>query len=225
MATSEPELLTDEPPRTYEDVVTDRRSVHDYADRDVTDDTLREVFELVRYTPSSYNLQPWEFVVVTDDERRETLRECAYDQEHVTDAPVAVIVLGNTDPAAHGDRVADDMLEKGYLPDEDARDGLRETFESMREREETERRLWATTSTALATMTLMHAARRHGLSTCPMGGFDPDDVREAFGVDDGYEVVALVTMGYAAEDASDRELPRKFRRPVDEIVHRDEFDA
>lgn len=225
MATSDPEPRTDEPLPAFEAVVTDRRSVHDYADREVTDDTLRAVFELVRYSPSSYNLQPWEFVVVSDDERREALRECAYDQEHVTDAPVAVIVLGNTDPAAHGDRVADDMLEKGYLPDAAARDGLLETFESMREREETERRLWATTSTALATMTLMHAAKRHGLSTCPMGGFDPDAVREAFGVDDGYEVVALVTMGYAAEDASDRERPRKFRRPVGEIVHRDEFDA
>jgi nitroreductase len=222
MATNQP--LTDDPD-AFEAVVRDRRSVHEYSDEPVDEATLREVFDLVRYTPSSFNLQPWEFLVLTDDENRRALREVANDQEHVTDAPVAVVVLGNTDPSAHAERVFQDWLEKEYIPDEETRDGLVDLVEGMADRSAAENRVWTTRSTALAAMTLMHAARAQGLSTCPMEGFDAEGVREAFDVGEGYEPVMLLTMGYAEEDADDRENERKLRRPVDEIVHFDAFDA
>ncbi|MFD1514726.1 nitroreductase family protein [Halomarina rubra] len=222
MATNEP---VTEAPDAAEAVIRDRRSVHQYAEEDVDEETLREVFDLVRFTPSSFNLQPWEFLVLTDDENRQALREVANDQESVTDAPVAVVVLGNTDPAAHADRVFQDWLDKEYIPDEETRDNLQGLVEGMRERSDEENRVWTTRSTSLAAMTLMHAARAKGLSTCPMEGFDAEGVRETFDVDEQFEPVMLVTMGYPEDDADDRENERKFRRPVDEIVHFDAFDA
>lgn len=208
----------------FDDAVLTRRSVHEYSDESVADDTIEAVFERVRYSPSSYNLQPWEFLVLTEEENRERLQEVAYGQEHVTDAPVAIAVLGNTDPDAHGDAVAEDMLRKGYLPDEEAKEGLLETFEGMADRDAETNRRWATKSTALAAMTLLHAARAEGLSTCPVGGFDPDALQAEFGIDDRYEPVMLVTMGHAAPNAADKNTPRKFRRTVDDIVHREEFE-
>ncbi|SFQ03008.1 Nitroreductase family protein [Halolamina pelagica] len=97
----------------FDEAVLTRRSVHEYSDEPVDDDTIAAVFDQVRYSPSSYNLQPWEFLVLTEDPNRERLKEVAYGQEHVTDAPVAVAVLGNTDPSAHAEAVAEDQLRKG----------------------------------------------------------------------------------------------------------------
>ena len=208
----------------FDDAIRTRRSVHDYSDESVEQATLDAVFERVRFSPSSYNLQPWEFLVLRTDENRERLQEVAYGQEHVTDAPVAIAVLGNTDPSAHAEAVAEDQLQKGYLPNEEAKQGLLETIEGMADRDEATNRSWAERSTALAAMTLMHAARAEGLSTCPMGGFDGDALREAFDIGEDYEPVMLVTLGHAAEDAADTTNPRKFRRPVDEIVHHETFD-
>lgn len=208
----------------FDDAVLTRRSVHEYSDEPVDEETLKGVFERVRYSPSSFNLQPWEFLVLTEEENRERLQEVAYGQEHVTDAPVAIAVLGNTDPTAHGDAVAADLLRKGYLPNEEAKEGLLETFEGMGERSDEENRAWAERSTALATMTLLHAARAEGLSTCPMGGFDGDALVQEFDIEEGYEPVMLVTLGYAAEGAADTENPRKFRREVSEFVHHETFD-
>ncbi|GAB7012399.1 nitroreductase family protein [Halolamina salina] len=208
----------------FDDAVLTRRSVHEYSDEPVAEETIEAVFERVRYSPSSYNLQPWEFLVLTEQENRERLQEVAYGQEHVADAPVAVAVLGNTDPSAHGEAVAEDQLRKGYLPNEEAKEGLLETIEGMADRDEETNRVWATKSTSLAAMTLMHAARAEGLSTCPVGGFDPDALHEEFDVDEQYEPVMLVTMGHAAPNAADTNTPRKFRRPVDDIVHREEFE-
>lgn len=208
----------------YDEVVLTRRSVHEYSDESVDEETLERIFERVRYTPSSYNLQPWEFLVLRDDESRERLQEVAYGQEQVTDAPVGVVVLANTDPATHGDAVAADLLEKGYLPNEEAKANLQETFHGMRERDEETNRLWAAKSTSLAAKALLDAAWSEGLATCPMGGFDSEALVEAFDVDDGYEPVMVVSLGHPADDATDLELPRKFRRETDEFVHHESFE-
>ncbi|MFC4357201.1 nitroreductase family protein [Halobium salinum] len=208
----------------YDEVVTTRRSVHDYADETVDRETVEAIFEEVRYAPSGYNLQPWEFLVLTDDEDRERLQEVAGGQEHVTDASAAVVVLGNEDPTAHVDRVLDDWVEKDYLPDEDAKEAVRENVEGMADMAEDERRVWTTRSTSLAAMALMNAAWSHGVASCPMEGFDAEALVEEFDIGEGYEPVMLVTLGYPADDADDVENARKFRRPVDEIVHFGEFD-
>ncbi|MFB6123695.1 MAG: nitroreductase family protein [Haloferacaceae archaeon] len=208
----------------FDDVIETRRSVHQYADDDIDDDTLREIVERATFAPSSYNLQPWEFLVLRDDETQRTLREVAYGQEHVTDAAAVVVVLGNLDPSAHADRVVRDKFEKGYLPSEDVLESQLETIERRAEGPREDRRRWTVQSSTLAAMALMHAAWNRGVASCPMGGFDGDALREAFDVGDGYEPVLLVTLGYPAEDAPDLERPRKLRRPVEEVVHFESFD-
>ena len=162
--------------------------------------------------------------MLRDEENKQRLREQAYDQEHVTDAAATVMVLGNTDPAAHADRVFEDWLDKGYLPDEETRDGLIDQVEGWRERQPAENRVWTARSTALAGMTLMYAAWEMGIASGAMEGFDKEGVREEFDIGEGYEPVMLVTLGYPEEDADDIEGPRRLRRPVGEMTHFETFD-
>ena len=67
----------------FDQLVETRRSVHDYTDEPLDDETVEEIFDRVRLAPSGYNLQPWEFLVLREDENKAALREVAYDQEHV----------------------------------------------------------------------------------------------------------------------------------------------
>ncbi len=207
----------------FKEVIEARRSVRSYTDERLDRDTIEAIVADATLMPSSYNLQPWEFLVFTDDEDRERLQEVAYGQPHVTDAPVAVAILGSLDPAAHVDRVLADQIEKGYR-DEAAAERTRESILGMRELPEAERHRWSATSTSLAAMGLMLAARDRGVATCPMGGFDAEALRETFEIPDGYVPVMLLTMGYPDEDAEAERLPRKFRRPASEVVHYGSFD-
>ena len=207
----------------FTDVSHTRRSVHQYADTDIDDETLDAIFEDVRQSPSSFNLQPWEFLVVRGDDL-ERLQSVAYGQEHVTDAAVTVVVLGTLDPSDHADRVTTDLLEKGYLPDEAAAEARLDTVDGLADADAETRRVWTVQSCSLAGMSLMYAAWARGIASCPMGGFDADGLRSEFGVPDDYEPVMLITLGYPAEDAPDVERDRKFRRETDEFVHVDEFD-
>jgi nitroreductase len=209
---------------SFRDVARTRRSVHEYSDESLDRETIEAIIDDARFAPSGYNLQPWEFLVLDDEERQQDLREVAYDQEHVTDAEAAVVVLGNTDPSAHAEAVFDDWLAKEYLPNEDVKAGLLENVEGMAELPESERRVWTTRSSALAAMQFMLAAWDRGVATCPMEGFDAEGLTETFGIPDGYEPVMLLTVGYPAEDTADIENDRKARRPVEEITHFGEFD-
>ncbi|MES3518209.1 MAG: nitroreductase family protein [Natronomonas sp.] len=208
----------------FTDVVATRRSVHEYSDESIDRSTLDEIFETATVAPSGYNLQPWEFLALRDEDKKEALKEVANGQEHVVTADTAVVVLGNTDPMAHAEPVFDDWLAKEYIPNEDVKAALLENVEAMAGMPETERRVWTTRSSALAAMTLMYAAWNHGVGSCPMEGFDPEALVETFGIPEGYEPVMLVTLGYPTEDAADIENERKGRRPTEEVVHYDEFD-
>jgi nitroreductase len=208
----------------FDELLQARRSVHEYSDETIPDSTLESIFEAATLAPSGYNLQPWEFLALRDEERKSTLREVAYGQDHVVEADTAVVVLGHTDPMEHAEPVFDDWLAKGYLPNEEVRDGLVESVDDMAAMPESDRRTWTTRSTALAAMTLMYAARDRGVSSCPMEGFDSDALIESFDIPDEYEPVMLITLGYAADGTGDIENERKKRRSVDQIVHYGEFE-
>ncbi|MFC7068040.1 nitroreductase family protein [Halobaculum lipolyticum] len=209
----------------YEEVVTTRRSLHEYdEERDVSEETLERIFERATYAPSSFNLQPWEFLVVREDEALATLAEVANGQEHIEQASATVVVLGDKDPARHADPVFQDWLDKGYIPDEETKGYLVDTVEGMRDLPEDERRVWTNRSTALAAQQFMTAAWNEGVATLPMEGFDDDALVEAFDVGDEYDPVMLIAVGYPADDAGELEAERKYRRPVEEVVHYDTFD-
>jgi Nitroreductase len=208
----------------FTDTVATRRSVHEYSDESIDQSTLDAIFEATTLAPSGYNLQPWELLALREPETKERLKDVANGQEHVVTADTAVVVLGNTDPMAHAEAVFDDWLAKEYIPNTDVRDALLDNVEAMAGMDQTDRRVWTTRSTALAAMTIMYAAWEHGVASCPMEGFDADDLIEEFDVPAGYEPVMLITLGYPADSTADIDNERKGRRPIEEIVHYEAFD-
>jgi nitroreductase len=202
----------------FKDVVKNRRSVRDYeTGKEVTDEQLKELFDIVKMSPSGYNLQPWEFIVVRNPENKKRLRACAYDQAHVEEASATIIVLGTTDPSPKAEELAADRIKKGTMDDTKKKEFLA-TVESF-SKDKNYAKIWTNRSTSLAAMTLMHAAKSMGLSTCPMEGFKADCIKEEFGIPEKYEVVMLITLGYESKQQPER--PMRFG--YEDIVHQEKF--
>ncbi len=51
-------------------VIKDRRSIRKYTDRRVSEEDLRLILESARQAPSGENAQPWRFIVVKDQENK-----------------------------------------------------------------------------------------------------------------------------------------------------------
>jgi nitroreductase len=79
-----------------------RRSIRLYKPDPVPEELLRQVLDAAHWAPSAANLQPWQFVVVTDAGLRRELGKHArifiLRFKHVEHAPVVIAILGN--PAA-----------------------------------------------------------------------------------------------------------------------------
>ena len=75
---------------------------------------------------------------------------------------------------------------------------------------------------AIVTTHMMLAAHNEGIGCCWVMHFDPAAMRESFNIPESIEPVALLVMGYPAEDAKPIEMHYK-TRPLDEVVFYDSF--
>lgn len=200
---------------TFSEIVHSRRSIKSYdPHRDVSDDELRDIFEEVVLSPSSFNLQHWKFIAVRDPELKKGLRAAAWDQPQVEEAPVAIVVCGKLD--AHND-----APEIYHGAPAEIRARLVPMIAGFYDHNPQKQHDEALRSGSLAAMMLMLSARSRGLDTGPMIGFDPDRVRAILRIADNYIPVMMIVLGHRAEEPR----PRDSRRPIAEIVRMNTLDG
>jgi nitroreductase len=71
-----------------------RRSHRSYLDKPISKEILEELIECARLAPSAVNIQPWEFVVVTDKSTLKKISEIAAYGKFIKNSAACVIVLG-----------------------------------------------------------------------------------------------------------------------------------
>src|SRR5262245_48431738 len=79
-------------------ILLDRRATMRFKpDEVVPDEYLDAILSLGAQAPSGYNLQPWRFIVVRDEENRRRLRRPAMNQAKVAEAAVVIIAVGRAE--------------------------------------------------------------------------------------------------------------------------------
>ena len=197
-------------------VLLNRRATSHFKPDPVPEQYLEAILRLGAQAPSGYNLQPWRFIVIRDEENRKRLRKAAMDQAKVSEAPVVLIAIGMKDSAAQLEEVLSEGVRRGLGKAE----SLDETARSAREFLKTIRPdVWVNRHVMIAFTTIMLAAEAYGFDTAPMEGFDPQAVKREFGIPDEAEVVALLAIGRVREP--DKGYPG--RLPLARIVFNEHF--
>ncbi|MBV9645699.1 MAG: nitroreductase family protein [Verrucomicrobia bacterium] len=85
--------VTDHP---VHDLIATRWSPYSFADRSVSDEDLRSLFEAARWAASSYNEQPWNYIIAKkeDADEFERLLSCLVDGNQVWAKNVSALALG-----------------------------------------------------------------------------------------------------------------------------------
>lgn len=195
-----------------------RHSVRNYKPDPVPEELLVKLIEAAHEAPSSWNLQPWEFIVVTDPAVKQQLKGAANNQAHVEQAGATIVCLASL---KQQDALAD-RIEQGLPADATPEriERVMRTVSRMRTDHDF-RKTHVLTNTYIAISFLVLAAQAHGLGTVWMGGFSPDKVKELLGIPEGYIVASLVSVGWPADEVEPQ--PRK-RRPLSEVYHRNRFE-
>lgn len=77
------------------DFLANRSSVRDYLPGGVAGGELDFMLECASTAPSAGNLEAWDVVIVRDPEEKAELARAAYEQRHVEEAPLAIVVCAN----------------------------------------------------------------------------------------------------------------------------------
>lgn len=175
----------------------------------------KQILDLMRQSPTSFNLQNWRFVLVKDKELRTQVREAAWDQAQVTDASLLFIFCA--------DIKAWDKQPERYWEDapKEAQDILVPMIKPFYQDREWQQRDEAMRSIGIASQTLMLAAKSMSYDSCPMIGFDPDKVADLINLPDDHVVGMIVTVGKGIKPA----WPKPGTLPDEDIFIIDKFAA
>ncbi len=194
--------------------IEERRSVKKFDPaHTMSEPDLDRLMGAVALTPTSFNIQNYRFVVVTDQEAKQKVRAAGWNQAQFSDCSALVVICG--DRNAYADR------PERYWANTDAK--TREAIVGMitghygshpeSRRDENFR------SGSMAAMTLMIAAKAMGYDTCPMVGFDFEAVAKIINLPDSHDIIMAVAVGKALESARER----SGQLPLGEVVIRDHF--
>lgn len=204
----------------HRQIVEHRRAINFFdTGRDVPDTLLREMVELAAKAPSSFNLQPWNLIVLRNPEAKARLRKIAWDQPKVSEAPVVLIALADKSGWAEGHPSVEqnwrEMLAAGQMKPEQ-REWFLNAVKSLYAWSPEASLAFAAKNTGFFAMALMYAATSLGLETHPMDGFDHEAVRREFEIADTFWVPLLLAVGYLRPGIE--VLPPKWRKTYDQIV-------
>ncbi len=171
-------------------------------------------------TPSSYGLQPWQFLMVQNLGLRQKLKSASWNQAQVEDCSHFVVfaALQSLDEA-YIDRFADYTASVRHVPVEKIQGYIQmmkgDLIKGPRSREIHE---WATRQAYIALGNLMTSAAVLGIDTCPMEGIEPVKYDEILQLNTTpYRTVVACAVGYRhADDAYAKAA--KVRFPKDQIL-------
>ena len=174
-------------------------------------------------TASSYGLQPWKFIIVTDPVLKAKLRSASWGQAQVEDCSHLVVFAAKKDiteadldkflartAQVRGGTVDSLAGYKGFMMG-DLVNGARHAI--IHE--------WAARQTYIAMGNLLTSAALLGIDACPFEGIDPAKYDEILGLkDSSYATVAACPLGYRAADDKYATAPKVRFEAKDVIDHR-----
>lgn len=88
------------------------RTVREFTQEPVTDESLDRILEAGRWTGSAKNQQPWHFIVIRDSNALETLSKCGDYASHLPGAQLAIAIVNDQIRKAEFDagRAAQNMM-------------------------------------------------------------------------------------------------------------------
>ena len=190
--------------------------------RKISADTWAALEQALILSPSSYGLQPWKFIVVSDPALKAKLRPASWNQAQVEDCSHFVVFLAK-DTIAEADldhflartaEVRGQTVEalagyKGYMMG-DLVKGPRSAVIAE----------WAARQVYIALGNFMTSAALLGVDTCPMEGLEPAKYDEILGLaGTGFHTVVACPAGYRAAEDKYASAP-KVRYSAAELIDR-----
>jgi nitroreductase len=196
------------------EAIQSRRSIRKFKSNEVPDEVIRELLDAARLAPSGSNLQATRFVVIKSPAERMKLKECT-PLPFVAHAPV--IIACCIDKEAMGNtlvRYRELMEAQAFvgtpLDDPTLMEAAAKRRSSM---DQATIKAYLTLNAAIAIEHIVLRAVDLGLGSCWIMMFDSAKTKSMLELDDRYDVVALLPVGYPDQSPAARP-----RLPLEDLI-------
>ncbi|HBL06263.1 MAG TPA: oxygen-insensitive NAD(P)H nitroreductase [Clostridium sp.] len=186
--------------------------------RKISAEDMKQIKELLRLSASSVNTQPWHFIIASSEEGKKQISKStqgfyAFNDEKVLTASDIVVLCART---SMDEDYLQHILEKedqdGRFANEEIKNGMhggRSTFVNFHKNDYNDLQYWMDKQVYLNMGSLLLGSATLGIDAVPMEGFDVKVLNEELGLTEkGFTAVALVPLGYKANDDFNAQLPK-----------------
>ncbi len=182
----------------------------------ISDKDLNFILEAGRKSPSSFGMEPWKFLVITNDELREKIRPLCWNQPQITTSSHLVIVLAAIEDVKPESGTPLRKFGRREMPKEKLDFYTNIYSEHLKETLSSDENVfaWTARQTYIAIGNMMTGAAIKGIDSCPIEGFEKEPLEELLQLDTTkYQLACIVGFGYRVNPQS-----TQLREDLDTIV-------
>ncbi len=182
----------------------------------IPDEQMRFVLEAGRKSPSSFGMEAWKFLVITNEELKAKLRPACWDQVQITSCSHLVVILAGIDSVKPQTGIPKQRFMRRQMPQETLEFYLDIYASHLEQTLSSDENIysWTARQSYIAAGNMMTAAAYIGIDSCPIEGFDKTQVEEILDLDTSkFQVAMLLPFGYRINEQSEQQ-----REPFEDII-------
>lgn len=195
----------------FKELISKRRACKLFNDKKINEKDLHFILESGVLAPSSHGLEPWKFIVVQDEKRKEELSKICNQQKHVKDCAALIIIISRLDFLDY----FEEKLRKRDMSETEMQKRLDTYMPFLKSLNQEQKISYAREQAHIALASILYSANALNIASCTIGGFDKEKLDSYLSLDIQKERSSLVVaLGYC----NDKKNPQKNRFSFDEVV-------
>jgi nitroreductase len=203
--------------KTFEEALAFRHACKVFDEnKKIDEQDIHYILEAGRKSPSSFGMEAWKFLVITNEDLKAKLRPACWDQVQITSCSHLVIVLAGIKGVKPDSGIPAKRFARREMPQEKYEFYLNLYATHLKDTLSSDENIysWTARQTFLAAANMMSAAAIKGIDSCPIEGFEKEKVEEILGIDKTeFRLSLVLPFGYRLNPQ-----PAQLRVPFDEVV-------
>jgi len=188
------------------------------ATKKVSEENIELMKESIRLSASSYGLQPYKILVITNDEVRKQLQPHSWGQSQIVDSSHLFVFCSQLDLTEENvDNYLKLKSDNQNIPLENL-SGYGDFMKmKMKEKSKEEIGYWTAKQAYIALGSLFVACAELDVDSCPIEGFVPSEYDKILGLrNQGLTAAVVMAVGYRSEEDTNAKMP-KFRKSKEDL--------
>jgi len=182
----------------------------------ISDDEMHYILKAGQKSPSSFGMEGWKFLVITNEALKVKLRPVCWDQVQVTSCSHLVVILAAIDNVKVESGEVKKRFTRREMPQENLDFYMDIYAKHLEKTLDSDENIyhWTSKQSYIALGNMMTAAAYIGIDSCPIEGFEKENVEKILELDTTkWQLSVVVPFGYRLD-----EQPTQLRLPFEEVV-------